>query len=122
LQPFLCPQICFALFVGRACAFIKADAHCTAAAGTAIGNSQAVSQLRLGRAVERVPAGCQCTHANGDSGRGLSWTLCPVEVLPYLEMHEITFFTSTVTKHNFSEIYADACSIHLNSFRTGYTV
>jgi len=24
-----------------------------------------------GRAVERVPAGCQCTHANGDSGRGL---------------------------------------------------
>jgi len=59
------------------------------------------------RAVEeqvQVPAGCQCTHANGDSGRELSWTLCPVEVLPYLEMHEITFFTSTVTTHNFSEM------------------
>jgi len=54
------------------------------------------------RAVERVPAGCQCTHVNGDSGRGLSWTLCPVEVLPYLEMHEITFFTSSMATHNFS--------------------
>ena len=56
------------------------------------------------RAVERVPAGCQSTHANGDSGRGLSWTLCPVEGSLYLEMHEITFFTSTVTTHNFSEM------------------
>jgi len=28
----------------------------------------------------------------------------PVEVLPYLEMHEITFFTSTVITHNFPEM------------------
>jgi len=56
------------------------------------------------RAHVRVPGGCQCTLANGDSGRGLSWTLCPVEVLHYLEMDEITFFTSTVTAHNFSEM------------------
>jgi len=75
-----------------------------------------------GKAVARVPGGCQCTHANGDSGRWLSWTLCPVEVLPYLEMYEITFFTSTVTTHNFSEMWADAWPIHLKSFRTGYTV
>ena len=83
---------------------IKADAHCTAAAGTVMGNSRAAPQPRSGGAVERVPAGCQCTHANGDSGRVLSWTLCPVEVLPYLEMNEITFFTSIVTTHNFSEM------------------
>ena len=83
---------------------LKADAHCTAAAGTVMGNPRAAPQPRRGRAVERVPGSCQCTHANGDSGRGLSWTLCPVEFLPYLEMHEITFFTSTVTTHNFSEM------------------
>jgi len=68
-----------------------------------MGNSQAALQPRRERAVERVPGGCQWTHATEDSGRGLSWTLCPVEVLPYLEIYEITFFTSTVTTH-FSEM------------------
>ena len=50
---------------------VKADAHCTAAADTVMGNSRAAPQPRRGRAVQRVPAGCQCTHANGDSGRKL---------------------------------------------------
>ena len=67
----------------------KADACCTAAAGTVMGNSRPAPQPRRVRAVEWVPAGCQCTHANGDSGRKLLqaattascyWALCQLEM------------------------------------------
>ena len=121
LPPFFCPQSWFALFVGRASVLLRPMHTALRLRLRSLEDSRAVPQPRSWRAVEGVPVGCQCTHANGDSGSGFSWTLCPVEVLLYLEMNEITFFTSTVTKHNFSEIYADTWSIHLKSFRTGNT-
>ena len=83
-------------------AHVGCKGRCTQHSGCGCGHRKFPGRSAAAPWKSRWASACRLS-INGDSGRGLSWTLSPVEVLLYLEMHEITFFTSTVTTHNFSE-------------------